>query len=93
MAYKNYVGQRRAAWRTISAIQNREEYKGSKHLELIKWYRKKIEGELNLICQKMLELLDSLIKSSKEDIEAKVFYMKMKGDYYRYLCEFTSGET
>ena len=50
VAYKNYVGQRRAAWRTISAIQNREEYKGSKNLELIKWYRKKIENELNLIC-------------------------------------------
>jgi len=35
VAYKNSVGSRRAAWRTISAIQNREAYKGSKHIELI----------------------------------------------------------
>ena len=93
VAFKNYVGSRRAAWRTISAIQNREEYKGSKHLELIKSYRKKIEGELNLICQRMLDLLKDVLIKNAEVQEAKVFYMKMRGDYYRYLCEFTSGET
>jgi hypothetical protein len=27
VAYKNAVGSRRTAWRTISAIQNKEEYK------------------------------------------------------------------
>lgn len=27
VAYKNSVGSRRTAWRTISAIQNKEEYK------------------------------------------------------------------
>ena len=27
VAYKNSVGSRRAAWRTISAIQQREEYR------------------------------------------------------------------
>ena len=93
VAYKNSVGSRRAAWRTISAIQNKEEYKGSKHLELIKWYRKTIENELHDLCQSCLTLLtDTLIR--KADVpEAIVFYMKMKGDYYRYLCEFTSGET
>ena len=95
VAYKNYVGSRRAAWRTISAIQNREEYKGSSHIELIKWYRKKIEKELNDICQSVLDLLNKVLIFKTKDNpnpEARVFYMKMKGDYYRYLCEFTSGE-
>jgi hypothetical protein len=27
VAYKNSVGSRRTAWRTITAIQNKEEYK------------------------------------------------------------------
>lgn len=93
MAFKNAASARRAAWRTISAIQNKEEYKGSKHLELIKLYRKQIEKELNDICQDVLSLLkDTLIVNSAND-EERVFYMKMRGDYYRYLCEFTSGET
>jgi 14-3-3 protein epsilon len=92
VAYKNSVGSRRAAWRTISAIQNREAYKGSKHIELINQYRKMIETELNEICQDVLNLLrDELIKNATV-AEAKVFYMKMRGDYYRYLCEFTSGD-
>jgi 14-3-3 protein epsilon len=30
VAYKNAVGTRRTAWRTISAIQNKEEYKVSR---------------------------------------------------------------
>lgn len=32
VAYKNSVGSRRTAWRTISAIQNKEEYKVHKSL-------------------------------------------------------------
>jgi 14-3-3 protein epsilon len=32
VAYKNSVGSRRTAWRTISAIQNKEEYKVQKSL-------------------------------------------------------------
>lgn len=39
------------------------------------------------------ELLDTrLIRNSKEP-ESKVFYLKMKGDYYRYLAEVPSGDT
>lgn len=92
VAYKNSVGSRRAAWRTISAIQNKEEYKGSKHLELIKWYRKTIENELHDLCQSCLTLLKDTLIRKAEQPEAIVFYKKMRGDYYRYLCEFTSGE-
>mmetsp|Transcript_17488 Transcript_17488/g.16711 ORF Transcript_17488/g.16711 Transcript_17488/m.16711 type:complete len:82 (+) Transcript_17488:36-281(+) len=36
VAYKNAVGARRTAWRTISAIQSKEEYKGSRFIDLIK---------------------------------------------------------
>ena len=92
VAYKNSVGSRRAAWRTVSAIQNREAYKGSRHLELINQYRKMIEEELHRICQDVLDLLRDVLIPNSEVAEAKVFYMKMRGDYYRYLCEFTSGE-
>ncbi len=41
----------------------------------------------------MLDLLKNVLIKNAEVLEAKVFYMKMRGDYYRYLCEFTSGET
>ena len=91
VAYKNSVGTRRVAWRTIIAIQDKEEYKGSKYIDLIKWYRAKFEHELHDICQDVIDLLNNTLIVNSTQADAKVFYMKMKGDYYRYLCEFLSG--
>ena len=86
------MSARRAAWRTISAIQNKEEYKGSKYLELIKGYRSKIEKELETICQDVLSLLNDQLIPNARAADAKVFYLKMKGDYFRYLGEFLAGD-
>jgi hypothetical protein len=61
-------------------------------LELIKTYRQKIEKELEDICQDVLNLLDDPLIPNSKNPEARVFFLKMKGDYYRYLGEFTSGE-
>ena len=36
------------------------------------------------VCQK---LLDEYLIAKAELCESKVFYLKMKGDYYRYLAE------
>ena len=33
-----------------------------------------------------------LIPAAAEEDGIKVFYLKMKGDYFRYMCEFLSGE-
>lgn len=37
-------------------------------------------------------LKDVLIPDAASVPDALVFYKKMRGDYYRYLCEFTSGD-
>lgn len=92
VAYKNSVGARRTAWRTISAIQQKEEYKGSRFIDIIKGYRAKIENELEVICNDVLDLLDNVLIKNSKNPEAKVFFLKMKGDYYRYLGEFLTGD-
>jgi 14-3-3 protein epsilon len=92
VAYKNSVGTRRTAWRTISAIQQKEEYKGSRFIDLIKQYRSKIEKELEDICNDVLRLLDDPLIPNSKNPEAKVFFLKMKGDYFRYLGEFLTGD-
>ena len=74
------------------AIQDKEEYRGNKYIDLIKWYRAKFEHELHDICQDVIDLLNNTLIVNSTQADAKVFYMKMKGDYYRYLCEFLSGE-
>ncbi|KAH9623575.1 hypothetical protein KSS87_013179 [Heliosperma pusillum] len=93
VAYKNVIGSLRAAWRIVSSIEQKEEgRKNDEHVSLVRDYRGKIEGELSVICGCIINLLDSnLIPSSKAG-ESKVFYLKMKGDYHRYLAEFLVGD-
>ncbi|KAF5104704.1 hypothetical protein DV451_000460 [Geotrichum candidum] len=93
VAYKNVIGARRASWRIVSSIEQKEESKNNgEQVSLIREYRQKLEKELGNICKDILEILaNNLIPSAKAD-ESKVFYYKMKGDYHRYLAEFASGE-
>ncbi|OJJ02929.1 hypothetical protein ASPVEDRAFT_84399 [Aspergillus versicolor CBS 583.65] len=92
VAYKNVVGTRRASWRIISSIEQKEESKGSEqHVGIIRDYRQKIETELEKVCQDVLDVLDDSLIPKAETGESKVFYYKMKGDYHRYLAEFASG--
>ncbi|KAF5200679.1 14-3-3-like protein [Thalictrum thalictroides] len=92
VAYKNVIGARRASWRIISSIEQKEENRGNEdHVVAIKEYRGKIETELSKICDGILSLLDSHLVPSATAAESKVFYLKMKGDYHRYLAEFKTG--
>jgi len=93
VAYKNVVGARRASLRIIGSIEAKEQEKGSDKIGLIKTYKAKVEHELNTICTDILDLLDkNLIKKADQDEpkDPKVFYLKMKADYYRYLAEFAA---
>ncbi|KAH3901895.1 uncharacterized protein SCDLUD_001679 [Saccharomycodes ludwigii] len=94
VAYKNVIGARRASWRIVSSIEQKEEAKEkSEHqVSLIRTYRSKIESELTKICDDILAVLDTHLIPTASTGESKVFYYKMKGDYHRYLAEFSSGE-
>jgi 14-3-3 protein epsilon len=78
VAYKNVVGTRRASWRIISSIEQKEESKGTeKHVGTIRDYRQKIETELEKVCQDVLNVLDESLIPKAESGESKVFYHKM----------------
>lgn len=90
VAYKNVVGTRRSAWRVMSSIEQKS---SEDKQRLISEYRQKIEKELNDICTEVLDLLDKhLVPNAEKETESKVFYLKMKGDYCRYLAEVAAGE-
>jgi len=88
VAYKNVIGARRASWRTL----NVEEHKDN---ELVNAYKKQVESELDSICKDVLDLLDSVLVpyTKGKSNESEVFYLKMTGDYYRYLAEFISDKS
>jgi len=93
VAYKNVVGARRSSWRVISSIEQKTEGSERKQ-QMAKEYREKVEKELREICYDVLQgLLDKYLIPKASNPESKVFYLKMKGDYYRYLAEVATGET
>lgn len=87
VAYKNVVGARRASWRVISNIEQKMKSSDNHKQSIAKDYRNKIEQELEDTCQDVLTLLDKHLVPSASNAEGQVFYLKMKGDYYRYLAE------
>jgi 14-3-3 protein epsilon len=92
VAYKNVIGARRASWRIVSSIEQKEESRGAAgHAAAAKGYRGRVEAELSTICAGILRLLDERLVPAAAAVDAKVFYLKMKGDYHRYLAEFKTG--
>ena len=78
VAYKNVIGARRASWRIVSSIEQKEESKGNEaQVQMIKGYREKIESELAKICEDILDVLDKHLIPSAASGESKVFYHKM----------------
>ena len=78
VAYKNVIGARRASWRIISSIEQKEENKGNEgHVAKTKQYRTKVEKELTDICTDILSILDRHLIPAASTGESKVFYFKM----------------
>ncbi len=91
-AYKNCVSARRSAWRSIYGIEVKEKTNGSKFLYLVTDLKSVLEKELNDLCNRMIKLIDEHLLKNATENEPKVFYLKMKGDYYRYLAEILTDE-
>ncbi|CAA7018718.1 unnamed protein product [Microthlaspi erraticum] len=92
VGYKNVIGARRASWRILSSIEQKEESRGNEqNAKRIKDYRTKVEDELSKICYDILAVIDKHLVPSATSGESTVFYYKMKGDYFRYLAEFKFG--
>jgi 14-3-3 protein epsilon len=93
VAFKNTVGSRRASWRIVSSVEQKESGKGnSENSDRAKTYREKVEAELDDICKKILDLLDNHLIKNASSGESKVFYLKMKGDYFRYIAEYKTED-
>jgi 14-3-3 protein epsilon len=89
VAYKNAVGARRSAWRALTTLELKV---SGKHIETIKEYRSKIEVEFEELCKQILTILSEQLLPTAVEAESKVFYLKLKGDYFRYLAEFSTGD-
>ncbi|CAO2202282.1 unnamed protein product [Urochloa humidicola] len=86
VAYKNVIGARRASWRIVSSIEQKEETRGAAgHAAAAKGYRGRVEAELSNICAGILRLLDERLVPAAAAVDAKVFYLNFSVFYYEIL--------
>lgn len=78
VGYKNVIGARRASWRILSSIEQKEEARGNvQHVKRIREYRQKVETELSNICSDIMTVIDEHLIPSSSAGESSVFYYKM----------------
>ena len=85
VAFKNLISSKRAACRTISAIEQNPKY--AKFNSALLAYKNQIEEQLQEDCQKIIDMINNRVLTGECADEAKAFFVKMVGDYYRYIAE------
>lgn len=90
VGFKNLISSSRGAWRTVGAIEQNEKY--AEYSQDCADYKKKIGKELESKCKQVIEIVKSHSLPKATEDEAKTFYLKMIGDYYRYIAENATAE-
>ncbi|GAB2290759.1 hypothetical protein Dimus_025032 [Dionaea muscipula] len=88
IAYKNVVDPLRSALSVIHSAQQEDEDRIDDFVTV--HYQLQLHRELNEVCGSILKLLEDLIPVAP-CAESKVFYLKTKGDYHRYMAEYLTG--
>nr|ACD54742.1 tyrosine 3/tryptophan 5-monooxygenase activation protein zeta polypeptide-like protein [Adineta vaga] len=91
ISYKQVVIAYRLAWRTLSEVVQDVENSEFQR-EIAKKYQKTIKIELMESCNEVLTLLNRYLNPKARTSESKMFYLKMKGDYNRYLTEVANSD-
>ena len=90
VAFKNLVSQQRTAIRTIAAIEQNPKY--TKFGGPMGEYKKRIEEELYRNCDDIISVIRTDVLTKSSDDESRAFFLKMIGDYCRYVAESAKGE-
>ena len=73
-------------------MEKKESKKNKSVVENIKTVKNSIEKDLSQIIDEVQAVIDKYLIPNSTDSENKVYYLKLKGDYYRYKCEFAVGK-
>eukprot|EP00746_Dinoflagellata_sp_MGD_P163577 gnl/MRDRNA2_/MRDRNA2_91694_c0_seq1.p1 gnl/MRDRNA2_/MRDRNA2_91694_c0~~gnl/MRDRNA2_/MRDRNA2_91694_c0_seq1.p1 ORF type:complete len:243 (-),score=74.01 gnl/MRDRNA2_/MRDRNA2_91694_c0_seq1:12-740(-) len=90
-AYQQAVASRRQAWQRIAASEKAEEVAENEQMKLLtEELRLKVEKELQDLCDELLDLLKKLMPKQPQG-ESGAFFLKLQGDFFRYIAEFATG--
>jgi 14-3-3 protein epsilon len=93
-AFKSIMSDKRASWRVLGALKHKyEQAQDTDNAALAGKSKGVVEKEIGEVAHRVAGLLDSYLIPNASSCESKVFYLKLKGDYFRYIAEFArSGD-
>ena len=91
-SFRIVIKLKRSSYRTLNEIEKLELKKNSNHVKLISDIKYRVELEIKSICDNIQSLIDKYTLPAVNDYESKVFYLKLKADYYRYKSEVSLNE-
>ena len=90
--FKNMISDKRSSWFTLNSMERKEKKKKKNTVKEIKEIKSHIENELRETCNKLQEIIDKYLLPNNEEDDTIVFLLKLKADYFRYICEFAEGK-
>lgn len=93
VAFKNAVGLRRIAWRAAQKALKTNKF--APYKTQMESYLKQLEEECVNLCKDLLQLISKYLYPNakrRKNTEAMVNFLKMQGDYFRYVAEVSQGE-
>jgi 14-3-3 protein epsilon len=90
VAYRECISVHRNTWRTLHTL-----LKSEQSAETIAYSRSLIsaaESSIKSISRDILSLLSKHLLPTCANPESKVYYLKLEGDYKRYMAEISSGK-
>ena len=93
VAYKSIISSKRNSLRLLLSINNKSVIAGNSGLiDELNSFASSIEDELKTSCLAAIAICDRILENPELLLEHRVYYLKMEGDYYRYLAEFAHDD-
>ncbi|KAK8888455.1 hypothetical protein M9Y10_039532 [Tritrichomonas musculus] len=91
--FKAAVDNIRSSLRVLTDNLINEEEKGNTDFaDNIKQVINETFSDLQKLCNRTLKIIDDCLLPNAESVKAKVFFLKLKGDIFRYISEYAEGE-
>jgi 14-3-3 protein epsilon len=88
---KYIINSKRCSLRSINLIEEREKNHSTQYIPIATNFKNILESEITETCKIIINLINNYLLKKIIVDESKVFYLKMKGDYCRYLCEILNS--
>ena len=89
---KYIINSKRCSLRSTHLIEEKEKKHSSQYIPIVTNFKNILESEIIDVCKNIINLINNYLLKKTITDESKIFYLKMKGDYCRYLCEISPNE-